>query len=95
MTEARYQAYRRLRQLLPALASSHVAAEQLEVLRQAGEDLLLMRPGQERLGADAANRAADVLGRLVGSGGIDQAQAELLLDLLAGCGGAEPVRTGA
>jgi hypothetical protein len=94
MTEARYQAYRRLRQLLPALAGSGVAAQQLEVLRQAGEDLLLMRPAEEHLGADAANRAADVLGRLVGAGGIDQGQAELLLDLLAGCGGAEPVPSG-
>jgi hypothetical protein len=93
VTQSRYQAYQRLRQLLPVLASSLVGEQDLEVLRQAGEDLLLMRPGEERLGADAANRAADVLGTLVGSGGIDQAQAELLLDVLAGCGGGEPVST--
>jgi hypothetical protein len=95
VTRSRYQAYQRLCQLLPALASSGVAEGELEVLRQAGEDLLLMRPGEERIGADAASRAAEALGELVGTGGLDQAQAELLLDALAGCGGGEPVPTGA
>lgn len=94
MTQSRYQAYQRLCQLLPVLASSRVADGELEVLRQAGEDLLLMRRGEEHLAIDSVTRAADVLGTLVGSGELDQAQAELLLDLLAGCGGTEPLPSG-
>jgi hypothetical protein len=94
MTSSRYEAYRRLCQLLPALASAHVAERELEVLRQAGEDLLLMRRGEEHVAVDSVTQAADVLGMLVGTGELDQAQAELLLDLLAGCGGSEPLPSG-
>ena len=94
MTPSRYQAYKRLGQLLPVLGS-HLPDQELEVLRQAAEDLLLMRPGEERLGGDAVNRAAEVLGTLVGAGGLAQAHAELLLDMLARCGASEPVATGA
>jgi hypothetical protein len=88
VTSSRYQAYQRMRQLLPVLDCQ--LDRELEVLRQTGEDLLLMRPGEERLGGDASNRAADVLGTLVGTGRLSQAQAELLLDALAGCGASEP-----
>jgi hypothetical protein len=89
VTSSRYQAYQRMRQLLPVL-DCQLGDGELEVLRQTGEDLLLMRPGEERLGGDAVNRAADVLGTLVGTGRLSQAQAELLLDALAGCGASEP-----
>ncbi len=94
MTPSRYQAYKRLQQLLLVLGS-RVAHHELEVLRRAAEDLLLMRPGEERLGGDALDRAAEVLGTLVGIGVLAQADAELLLDLLAECGAGEPMPIGA
>ena len=85
MTESRYLAYLRVRQLLPVLGS-FLAHRELELLRQTAEDLLLMRPGEEGLGGDALDRAAEALGTLAGVGRLAEPHAELLLDLLASCG---------
>jgi hypothetical protein len=89
MTESRYLAYQRVRKLLPVLGS-YLGHGEVELLRQTAEDLLLMRPGEERLGSDALDRAAEVLGTLSGLGRLAEAHAELLLDTLAACGASQP-----
>ena len=90
MTESRYLAYQRVRKLLPVLGSC-LGHSEVELLRQTAEDLLLMRPGEERLGGAALDRAAEILGTLSGLGRLPNAHAELLLDVLAACGAGEPL----
>jgi hypothetical protein len=86
MTSQRLLAYKGLKRSLMRIGESRLDAETVELLRDMGEGLLLMRAGALDDAEEIETNAALALSLLVGTGHLTDPEADALWQRLSDCG---------